>query len=471
MSKPASSTLRGVPPSFNLLRYFTWASLIVLLVASLGAGVAAAWLVHATFVEVERDEADSLAEAFVTLLDEEGFGEPHWLAAEAVPDDLRARLRLRLDNFGVQEFTLLTPEGRVLEDFGRNRGADRAVWDEGMRQALAGRVALRWERDRSWPLAPFDADPSGEVETFIPIRGAGNDVAAVARVRRNLSPVLAAAHAMAPRILIAAGLCGLAVFVALWLLVRRADGLLQRQRRLIESAVAQLDLHNRLLEEVGRRKDEFYSMCSNDLREPLLSLRKAHSALLGDAASPLSAPQRRLVAECQRHDEAVLDLIDNLLDLARLESGDEELDLQDLDVTAILGNVITAHRVLAQGLGVTVRLECPPAVPPARGDRRKVTRAFSTLLSNAILRGPKTSVLVAVDCPDGEVCVHFTDYGAPIEPKDRERVFDPEPNGGGGTRSLSIVRELLECQRGSVTVASAPRSPTTFSVALPRRAA
>ena len=464
------SGLEMVPSSFNLLRYFTATSLVVLLVASLSAGMAAAWLVHSTAMQVERDEADSLAENFVTFLGEEGFGHERWLAAEAVPDDLRARLRARLDNFGVREFTLLSRDGRVLEDFGPNRGEGRPVWDSGLKAAQQRRVALRWERERIWPLAPFDTNPSGEVEAFIPILKDG-DLLAVARVRRNLSPVLTDAHAMSLRILLLAAVAGLLVFAVLWFLVRRADRLLRRQSRFIERACAELELYNRLLEDVSRRKDEFYLMCSSDLRAPLLAVRAACGALLEDESPPLAGPQRQLVGECRRNSETVLDLMDHLLDLARMESGDGEVQEQSMDIAAILRSVIVTHRVLADGMKADVDLACPFDTLPVRGDRPKVTRAFSTLLSNAIMRGTESKVVVAVESSGDEARVHFTDHGPPIAVDAQEELFDSDPpsRGGGseGVGSLSIVRALLECQRGTVTVVSDVNSPTTFTVTLP----
>lgn len=471
MTQDARSAAGGEPGTFyfDLLRHFTWASLGVILAASLCAGVGSAWLVHRTFVQIEREEADNLAENMVTFLAEEGYGHALWLASEPVPDELRARLRARLDNLAVSEFSLLAPDGTVLADFGHERDKSWPIWDPGMRGALAGRAAIHWERPRALPLVLFDPSPPGEIETYSPVRERGAIVAA-ARMRRNLSPVLARAHAMSLRFMILAGLGGVAVFVALWLLVRRADRRLRSQDRVIEETWGELELRNRLLEELNRGKDEFYAMCSTDLRAPLRAVRAATRALLDEPAERLPAEQRLVVGEIDRNAETVLDLLDNLLDLARLESGEGQPVKQTVDVAAELSAVVSAHAVLAEGMRARVRLSGPPNARLDGVDRSKLVRALGTLLAHVIARGRDSEVNVVLETGRSGIRVFFTDRGPAIPPGELATLFDADMRlpADSAARHLPLVRELLDSQGGTISVAAEPGGATKFTVTLNR---
>ena len=460
--------------SFDLLRYFTGVSLVFLLAVSIAAGAVASWLVHGALLHMERDEADSLAENFVTLLRESGFGRERWSIANAkLPDELVRRVRERMDNFGVAEFTLLSVGGRALEDLTAPGVMVAPLWQGGVERARSGSVALRWEAGAWWPLLLLRSDLPGILETYTPVREDGR-VVAVARVRRSLSPVVKEAREVVPELVGLAALLGVFVFGSLWLLIYRADRVLKHQGREIDAARQALEQRNRLLEELNRRKDEFYAMCSHDLRGPLLGVEAGCKLLLRQDKTQLSPFVREVISDCQRSSQGVLDLIDNLLDLARIEAGAEEFRPETVNVVPLVDQVVSAHHLLASAREVPLEVVLDVEELWVSGNRAKLLRVFGNLLTNAIKHANRKAVTVRVEaCSEGGR-VSVCDRGPGIPEDQQVAVFDRFATGSnpagkrhGTGLGLAIVREFVELHGGRVAVTSVEGRGATFVVTLP----
>jgi signal transduction histidine kinase len=451
------------PGGFDLLRRFTSVGLAVTLAVSILTGFATVRILRNALLVTERDEADSLAEDLVSLFVDSGFGPERW-GRESVPEGIRSAALREMANFGISEFTVYSGDGdRVLELLLEGSPAGR-FWQAGFDAARAGRVGLRWEGPAGWP--PFLTPVStGAVESYTPVRGASGPVA-VARVRRDLDPVLVEAQKALPRLMIVAALAGTAVFAVLWLLVRRAHRTIAAQRR-------ELEEKNRVLEELGRRRDEFYAMCSHDLRSPLLSVQAGCRLLLDDDAGAEALDPREVLGENLRGTEIALGLIHDLLDAARLETGTDDLRIEEVDVADLLRAVEAGHRFLAARHGVAIELELPghPLVVP--GDRVKLQRVFGNLVSNAIQHGRERPVTLSVAPGDGDVVIRVSDRGPGIPAEQRHTVFERFVRGVNGSAhpgtglGLFIVREFVRMHGGSVSVESETGRGTTFRVVLP----
>ncbi len=458
---------------FNLLRFFTTASLIVIVVASLGAGIAAALVVQHSFFKMEEDEADSLAEDLVGMMQSFDYGPAQWGRA-APPPELSREVDRELENFDIVEFTVFNLGGSLLTDFGSGTSPSAAFWPEGHAAARAGAVHLRWERSTWWSKALFARTTRGAIETYAPIRH-GGAVVAVARVRRNLSPVLSDALGLLPWLAGLAALVGCVVFGALWVIVRKADRILASQNHEIVLAQRELERRNQTLAELNRRKDEFYAICSHDLRSPLLSLHAGCKLLLTDRRRPLDAPQREILEESIRGAGHALHLVDDLLDLARIEAGAEELEAAPLDLVEVVEEVVAAARPLAVSRGVTLNVQSPPAPLSVPADRFKLLRVFGNLLSNAIKHSPGDAVTVTVAATDRGASVSVADRGPGIPLEQQACLFDRFSDLSRGKRTrdagtglgLSIVRELVELHGGTVSVVSDAGHGATFTVNLP----
>lgn len=439
---------------FNLLRYFTGACLLIVLVGSLATATAAAALVRRVGMQLEIDEADSLVEDLVVTLREARFGATHWPREDA-PPELRARILEEMRNFGIHELTLYDLRGNRIEDLLAPGVAAPPVWAKGIEEARQGRTAIRWE-----------PSPHGgtRVQTYVPVRAA-EGIEAVARLRRDLSPAMESARQALPLLILLALGAGCAMSAALWLLVRRADRTIRGQR-------AELVHRARLLAELGRKKDELYAMCSHDLRSPLLSIHAGCKLALGDRAGRLTELQREVMEENLRRTEGLLELVDELLDLARpARAAAAAFKPEPVRLGSLIEAVAATHRSLAASRGTTLEIERPDQEITLHGDRQKLIRVFANLVTNAIKHAGGLPVTVRLMRRPEGVAVEIVDRGAGIDPRHLPRIFEPyvtgdAPQGGVGL-GLAVVRQFVELHGGEVTVESRVGIGTTFRVLLP----
>jgi signal transduction histidine kinase len=440
---------------FGLLRYFTGASLAVVLVSTLGAGVASALLVRAVFAEMERDDAANLGEYFITEFAHAGYTRDVWGPGE-LPPHARARALADMRNFDLTEVKLLDPQGRELQTLLAPGQTSAARWAEGFEQAKNGHVALRWDAVGGWQSILFSSHPSGAIESYVPVKENG-ELVAVLKSRHNLEPVIAASQKSLFVIVALSGLAGFVIFGVLTLLVWRADRIIKRQH----AALAELE----------RRKDGFYAALSHDLRSPLVSSQAGIRLALADLSSGLEPHQREFLADSSRSIDEVLKIIGNLLDMARDEARGDVLETRSLDLKGLLEEVVATHRPMATVHSVTIDTAIPHGVIVA-GDRLKLMRVFSNLLSNAIKHSEGRPVRVLLESrPEGaRITVH--DDGAGIPVAFRDAVFErftrvPGTADDGAGLGLAIVREFVSRHGGRVRCESEPGRGTSFVVDLP----
>lgn len=439
---------------FNLLRYFTGACLLIVLVGSLATAIAAAALVRRVGMQLEIDEADSLVEDLVVTFREAGFGVADWPRTEA-PPELRSRILEEMRNFGIRELTLYDLQGRRIEDLLGPGEVPPPVWREGLAEARQGRTAIRWE-----------PSPTGRthLQTYVPVRAA-EGIEAIARLRRDLSPAMESSREALPLLVLLALAAGCAMSGALWLLVRQADRTLRAQR-------AELVHRARLLEELGHKKDELYAMCSHDLRSPLLSIHAGCKLALGDRAGRLTELQREVLDENLRRTEGLLELVDELLDLARPERpGAAIFKPEPVRLGALLDAVAATHRSLASSRGTVLDVELPEREVTVHGDRSKLLRVFANLVTNGIKHADGRPVTVRLTRGPEAAAVEIVDHGHGIDPERLAGIFEPYVTGdageGGVGLGLAVVRQFVELHGGEVTVESRVGGGTTFRVLLP----
>ena len=440
---------------FNLLRYFTGACLLIVLVGSLATAMGAAALVRRVGMQLEIDEADSLVEDLVVTFREARFGATEWPRGEA-PPELRARVLEEMRNFGIRELTLYDLDGRPIEDLLGPGAVPPPAWPEGLAEARQGRTAIRWEPGR---------EGRTSLQTYVPVRAA-EGIEAIARLRRDLSPAMESARRALPVLVLLALAAGCAMSGALWLLVRKADRTLRFQR-------AELVHRAHLLEELSRKKDELYAMCSHDLRSPLLSIHAGCKLALGDRAGRLTELQREVMEENLHRTEGLLELVDELLDLARPErQAAAALKPEPVRLGSLLEAVVATHRSLAASRGTTLEVERPQQEITLHGDRQKLLRVFANLVTNAIKHAGGLPVTVRLSLRPEAVAVEIVDRGPGIDPARLPRIFEPYVTGdaaqGGTGLGLAVVRQFVELHGGEVTVASLPGVGTTVRVLLPR---
>jgi signal transduction histidine kinase len=214
-------------------------------------------------------------------------------------------------------------------------------------------------------------------------------------------------------------------------------------------------------ETANRLKDEFVSVVSHDLRTPLNAILGWTSMLQdGSVDPPMSKRALQTI-----HDNATrqLRLVEDLLDLSRLQSGRMALNIEEVDLRGLLRGVVESIVPVAAGGNLQLDVETIPALK-LRGDTRRLEQVFFNLLGNAVKFTPEGGrVAIGVRDLNGAVEIRVTDTGEGIDPAFLPHVFDPFRQADGETArrhggvglGLSIARELIEAHKGSITAESA----------------
>jgi signal transduction histidine kinase len=197
---------------------------------------------------------------------------------------------------------------------------------------------------------------------------------------------------------------------------------------------------------------------SHDLRTPMTAMRLMLDAIEDDLVD--DDARDRYLATMRTHVAALGGLIDDLFELARIEAGDLEWSVRQVELTEIVDEAVTAMRVEADAKGVAVGTELRPLPRPARADPEKLQRVLFNLIQNAIRHTPADGSVTVRAEPAGEwVEIEVADTGEGIKPADRKRVFDAfargdesRPGEGAGL-GLAISRAIVEAHGGRIWLA------------------
>jgi two-component system sensor histidine kinase BarA len=228
------------------------------------------------------------------------------------------------------------------------------------------------------------------------------------------------------------------------------------------------------LYESNRLKGHFLATMSHELRTPLNSILGFSEVLLSSTA--LADKQLRWMQNIHSSGERLLNLINDILDLAKIEAGKMQVRVEEFSVLDVCEGLMSMFRPLAEKKNIDLRSQVDPTLPLVRQDPVKLQQILSNLLSNAIKFTPEGGrVLFKVETDNRHVILTVSDTGVGIAPEDQERVFEkfrqvgnPLTREHAGTGlGLSIVRELSKLLGGEVTLKSELGRGTTFIIRLP----
>ena len=257
---------------------------------------------------------------------------------------------------------------------------------------------------------------------------------------------------------------------------KRSRGAVLLLRRVGEDSEAQRELHEAYerLMEVDQLKSKFLSTVSHELRTPLNTIILLSHVLTRGTDLPAEKAEHDLRV-IRRSATTLLHMINNLLDLARIEAGQAEVSPESVAIEPFLRETIEILSPQAESRGLELRLTASPALPDrAAFDREKVRQVLLNLISNAVKFTPRGKVELAVE-PSAPSSLLFSvrDEGLGIAPDKLSFIFEPfrriSPGGGaaGSGLGLSIVKELVRLMGGEISVESKPGSGSTFRVVLP----
>jgi signal transduction histidine kinase len=245
----------------------------------------------------------------------------------------------------------------------------------------------------------------------------------------------------------------------------------------VEARTRELAEKGRELEAASRHKSQFLANMSHELRTPLNSVL-GFSEMLADGIYG-ALPERALAAlsKIQTNGRHLLNLINDVLDLSKIEAGQLVLSPNDYVMGEIVQSVLASVETQACAKGVLLTTSVAPGLPVGFGDERRITQVLLNLVSNAMKFTDQGSVTIAVAASQGTFRVSVSDTGPGIAPADQERIFgefqqvdSSSTRGKGGTGlGLAISRRIAEMHGGRITVESALGTGSTFHMTIPVR--
>lgn len=243
----------------------------------------------------------------------------------------------------------------------------------------------------------------------------------------------------------------------------------------LDRKVDELAQANLALYESNRLKSDFMATMSHELRTPLTAIL-GFSDVLSNSAG-LTEKQQRWLANIRSGGDQLMGLVNNILDLAKIEAGKMDLVPVTFDAADVCEGLVTMFRPLAEKKNIDLRGQYAEGIPPVRQDRGKIQQIVQNLLSNAIKFTPEGGrVTLRAEADAANLILTVQDTGVGIALEEQELVFEKFRQAGrnlmtrehGGTGlGLSIVRELVRLLGGTVTLQSELGCGSTFTVRLP----
>ncbi|MBL8489814.1 MAG: histidine kinase [Rhodocyclaceae bacterium] len=258
--------------------------------------------------------------------------------------------------------------------------------------------------------------------------------------------------------------------------VRAHSREIEQKSRELEAATAELREANERLRELDRMKDDFISTVSHELRTPLTSIRAFSEMLFEDPRIDLEE-RKRFLGIIVNETERLTRLINQILDLAKLESGRAEWTSGDVDLVEVVRESTESLSQLYREKGVQLAMDLPEGGPIVQADRDRLMQVMINLLSNAVKFVPQDSgrVRIVLERAAGEVRVAVADNGPGIAPEDQQAIFEKFRQGGsvltdkpvGTGLGLPISRQIVEYFGGRLWVESEPGAGAAFIFTLP----
>ena len=257
--------------------------------------------------------------------------------------------------------------------------------------------------------------------------------------------------------------------------VRGLEQRVEDRTQELQQALAELSQKGSQLEVASRHKSEFLANMSHELRTPLNAIIGFSQVLRQRLFGEINTKQEEYLDDILASGNHLLDLINDVLDLSKVEAGQVELEVATFSLREALERGVVMVRERATKNGVRLSLELGADIDLVDGDERRVRQVVFNLLSNAVKFTPRDgSVVVASAREDGEVLVSVTDTGPGIAVDDQERIFEEFQQTDVGVQQregtglgLALSRRLVELHRGRIWVESRPGYGSRFVFTLP----
>ena len=243
----------------------------------------------------------------------------------------------------------------------------------------------------------------------------------------------------------------------------------------VSQRTSELQSANQELARANKLKSEFLANVSHELRTPLSAIIGFSQILLDGIDGPVNEEQLQDITQVNKSGQSLLSLINQILDLSKIEAGKMELSLERVELPMLISAVLDSISPLAQEKGLRIDTRFPPGLPAVEGDAARLKQILINLLSNAVKFTDRGHIEVIAQPSGRMVRIAVKDTGIGISREAQKLIFDEFVQGdgsstrrhGGTGLGLSIVRKLVEMHGGAITVISEPGMGSTFTFTVP----
>jgi signal transduction histidine kinase/CheY-like chemotaxis protein len=251
---------------------------------------------------------------------------------------------------------------------------------------------------------------------------------------------------------------------------------LRAQGEVLEEQRRELEEKTRRSEEADRLKSAFIANMSHEIRTPLNSVLALSQLLRDGMAGPLTNDQRNYLEVIERNGQGLLRLINDILDLSRIEAGHLEMDVRSVELEPVVRAAVSALAPLGEAKGLEVQVKVPPGLPPVRCDVDRVQQVLTNLVGNAIKFTEVGTVMVTAEEQGQAVAIVVTDTGVGIPQALTGKIFQEffqvdqtlARRQGGTGLGLAIASRLAHLMGGDIKVQSLVGHGSRFTLTLPQ---
>jgi signal transduction histidine kinase/DNA-binding response OmpR family regulator len=253
------------------------------------------------------------------------------------------------------------------------------------------------------------------------------------------------------------------------------SGAYQTLEEKVSQRTSELQAANQELARANKLKSEFLANVSHELRTPLSAIIGFSQILLDGIDGPVNEEQQQDISQVNKSGQSLLALINQILDLSKIEAGKMELSLERVDLPALISSVLDSISPLAQAKGLRIDTRFAPGLPALEADAGRLKQIVINLLSNAVKFTERGHIEILAQPSGRMVRIAVKDTGIGISAESQKVIFEEFVQGdgsstrrhGGTGLGLSIVRRLVEMHGGAITVLSEPGLGSTFTFTVP----
>jgi signal transduction histidine kinase len=269
-------------------------------------------------------------------------------------------------------------------------------------------------------------------------------------------------------------------------MILRLRKVLQEKQRFVKlkDFADQLERTNVELRKIDSMKSEFVAVASHELRTPLAAIKNAVQLMLSGETGEVNENQKKFLSMAERNINRLTNILNDLLDLSRIESGKIELKFEDIQSKDVIELAVSSLRPHAEAKSIQIDVQIPESLPAIYGDQEKIEQILTNLIGNAIKFTPDGGkILITAHLPshspkDGygqTVAISVKDTGIGIPTEHLDAIFQKfhqvegslHRSVSGTGLGLAITKGLVEAQQGKIAVESEMRKGSTFTFTLP----